>query len=62
MKKSVRLAGMLTAFLLLCGCGSSGEGSVYYLNFKAEQDEVWQQLAKEYTAKTGVEVAVISGF
>ena len=28
---------------LLTGCGSKGgDGSVYYLNFKPEQDEAWQ--------------------
>lgn len=26
--------------------GDSSKGSVYYLNFKPEQDEQWQQLAK----------------
>ena len=29
-------------------------GKVYYLNFKPEQDEAWQNLAAEYTAETGV--------
>ena len=27
-------------------------GSVYYLNFKPEQDEQWQALAKTYTEQT----------
>lgn len=35
-------------------------GSVYYLNFKPEQDEQWQQLAKTYTEQTGVEVTVVT--
>ena len=35
-------------------------GSVYYLNFKPEQDEAWQNLAKAYTAETGVEVTVVT--
>ena len=30
-------------------------GSVYYLNFKPEADQAWQDLAKLYTEKTGVE-------
>ena len=38
----------------------SGEGSVYYLNFKPEQDEQWQDLAKEYTKETGVPVTVVT--
>ena len=35
-------------------------GSVYYLNFKPEQDEAWQALAKAYTAETGVPVTVVT--
>ena len=38
----------------------AAEGSVYYLNFKPEQDEAWQNLAKEYTEKTGVPVTVLT--
>lgn len=37
-----------------------GEGSVYYLNFKPEQDGDWQELAKAYTAETGVPVTVVT--
>lgn len=33
-------------------------GSVYYLNFKPEADQAWQELAKVYTEKTGVPVTV----
>ena len=35
-------------------------GSVYYLNFKPEFDEALQGLAADYTAKTGVEVKVVT--
>ena len=35
-------------------------GSVYYLNFKPEADQAWQDLAKLYTEKTGVEVKVVT--
>ena len=35
-------------------------GSVYYLNFKPEQDQAWQDLAAEYTAATGVPVTVLT--
>ena len=31
-------------------------GSVYYLNFKPEQDAQWQELAALYTEETGVTV------
>ena len=47
------LVGMLTA------CEKE-EGSVYYLNFKPEQDADWQKLAKKYTELTGVEVKVVT--
>ena len=39
---------------------SAEGGSVYYLNFKPEQDEAWQNLAKAYTEATGVEVTVVT--
>lgn len=39
---------------------SAEGGSVYYLNFKPEQDEAWQKLAEAYTAETGVEVTVVT--
>lgn len=35
-------------------------GSVYYLNFKPEQDPQWQDLAKLYTEQTGVPVTVVT--
>ena len=35
-------------------------GSVYYLNFKPEQDQAWQNLAAEYTKLTGVPVTVLT--
>ena len=56
----------------LAGCGgstggdstasgdSTAEGSVYYLNFKPEQDQQWQDLAKAYTEETGVPVTVVT--
>lgn len=72
---SALLAGVL-AMSMLAGCGSSGEsssagddssteseatgGSVYYLNFKPEQDEQWQELAATYTEETGVDVQVVT--
>lgn len=37
---------------------NAAAGSVYYLNFKPEQDGDWQKLAQAYTAETGVEVKV----
>ncbi|MGN0663268.1 MAG: ABC transporter substrate-binding protein [Faecalibacterium sp.] len=35
-------------------------GKVYYLNFKPEQDQAWQDLAASYTKQTGVPVTVVT--
>lgn len=35
-------------------------GSVYYLNFKPEQAQQWEALAKTYMEKTGVETTVVT--
>lgn len=40
--------------------GDASKGKVYYLNFKPEQDEQWQNLAKAYTEETGTEVKVLT--
>ncbi len=37
---------------------ASGDGKVYYLNFKPEQADDWVELAKQYTEETGVPVTV----
>ncbi len=39
---------------------TSSKGSVYYLNFKPEVDAQWQEIAKEYTDETGVDVKVVT--
>ena len=39
---------------------SGASGKVYYLNFKPEQDQAWQDLAATYTEQTGVPVTVIT--
>lgn len=40
------------------GASGSGEGQVYYLNFKPEAADDWKALAQAYTDETGVPVAV----
>ena len=45
---------------MFAGCGKKDEASVYLLNFKPEADASWQELAKVYTAETGVPVKVIT--
>ena len=72
-KKKVLALGLAVAMTasLAVGCGSSSSsssndsskeasGSVYYLNFKPEADEAWQELAEEYTEETGVPVTVVT--
>ena len=39
---------------------ASGEGRVYYLNFKPEVDAQWQEIAAAYTEETGVPVQVVT--
>ena len=39
---------------------ANGDGYVYYLNFKPEQAEQWEALAKVYTEETGVQVDVVT--
>ena len=52
----------ITAIVVLffSGCGSREEGYVYYLNFKPEADAAFQELAREYTAQTGVPVNIVT--
>lgn len=53
--------GMLAGCSKPSGSGSSDvKGQVYYLNFKPEADEQWQELAKAYTEETGVPVTVLT--
>lgn len=57
------LVTMMTASVF-AGCGGGakddGEGSVYYLNFKPESAEVWEEIAEKYTEETGVKVKVVT--
>ncbi len=39
---------------------SAEGGKVYYLNFKPEQAEQWEDLAAAYTDETGIEVSVVT--
>ena len=53
------------AFGGLVACGSDGgsddgSGSVYFLNWKPEQEEAFKEIAEEYTAETGVPVKVVT--
>ncbi len=57
---------MVLSMFAMTGCdgdddgGETAKGKVYYLNFKPEADQAWQDLAAKYTAETGVEVKVVT--
>ncbi|MGO1591257.1 MAG: ABC transporter substrate-binding protein [Ancrocorticia sp.] len=42
------------------GSGDGGDGSVYYLNFKPEQEEAWKDVAAAYEEETGVNVKIVT--
>ena len=54
----------LTAVAAVCVAGTAmadeAKGSVYYLQFKPEQAEQWEDLAQKYQDETGVEVNVVT--
>ena len=61
MRKFVALLLALAMTLTIVSIASADEtGKVYYLNFKPEADQAWQDLAAEYTKQTGVEVKVLT--
>ena len=62
MKKIIAL--VLLAFTLaqtLCGCGCQRmAGSIYYLNFKPEVADVYNNIAADYQRETGVNLRVVT--
>lgn len=47
--------------VMLSGCGGQKDkGAVYYLNFKPEAADTWEEIAEAYTEETGVEVKVLT--
>ncbi len=70
MKKTKKLLALLLASVTVLCCAltfascsrnaNNGDGKVYYLNFKPEQNDAWIKLAKTYTDKTGVPVTVLT--
>lgn len=59
-KKLALLMTLIMTVAMLAGCGGKDEPSVYYLNFKPEADQAWQDLAALYTEQTGIEVKVVT--
>ena len=60
-KFSALLMALCFTLPFLAACGKKADTpSVYYLNFKPEQDVQWKALAAKYTEKTGVPVTVVT--
>ena len=53
-------AAMVAGLAVVPASAEEATGSVYYLNFKPEQAEQWEDLAAAYTEETGVEVTVVT--
>ena len=65
MKKRLLSLALVSVLALssIVGCSGKKEdenGSVYYLNFKPEQDAAWKALAKAYEDEKGIEVKVVT--
>ena len=63
MKKLFAMLLALVMVLSFAACGNEeteATGSVYWLNFKPESDEVLKELAAKYTAETGVPVEILT--
>lgn len=58
------VAGALALGMAGCSSGpdepTNGEGKVYYLNYKPEQDEAFKEIAAKYQEETGVEVKIVT--
>lgn len=59
-KLFVTLIALLMIFSLAGAAFAQDVGSVYYLNFKPEQNDQWVALANVYTEQTGVQVTVVT--
>ena len=58
---AMTIAATITASTFVaCGSSSDGESAkeIYFLNFKPEVAEVYEKIAKDYEAETGVKVKV----
>lgn len=59
-----KITALILALVLVCSlatvAGAEETGSIYYLNFKPEVAEAWEELAAAYTAETGVPMTVVT--
>lgn len=56
------LMAVTMAVSCLSGCGTdkNEQASVYYLNFKPEAADTWEEIAQAYTAETGIPVKILT--
>lgn len=54
------VATVMLASISMVACGTNNGPSVYYLNFKPEQAQVFEDIAEEYTEETGIPVKVVT--
>lgn len=55
---SCLVAGMFLS--MMTGCQSTSKKEIYFLNFKPEIAEIYDKIAKDYEAETGVKVKVVT--
>jgi len=58
--KNFKMLIAATALATALAAIPAAANQVYYLNFKPEADEAWQNLAAAYTEETGVPVTVVT--
>jgi len=60
-KKATEATGAVTTTKAETTAATEGKtGKVYFLNFKPEQDEAYQAIAKQYTQATGIPVTILT--
>ncbi|MBR5473622.1 MAG: ABC transporter substrate-binding protein [Clostridia bacterium] len=51
---------LILSLMLVTGCGDKSSAEVYFLNFKPESADVYQEIAQKYQEETGVSVKVVT--
>ena len=51
---------IIFSVMSLVGCGDRGTADIYFLNFKPESANVYQEIAEKYEEETGVSVKVVT--
>ena len=59
-KKIIFFVIVLSSILIFASCSCSEKVSIYYLNFKTEQDQAWQKIAKKYEEEKNIKVDVVT--